>query len=788
MIFLQRLKFFSGSYLRKLVIIFCLTPSTFIYYKNIKNICANIKNGKYFFSVQFENADQIAKKMRSRGFPVGYISLAMLIFAIRLYQNKSFFISIRQTVNNIKHYGLSGLISSNQIDMFSDTDTPIPFQRVLNVWNESVPQIVDDIPQVTVVIPIYNGIKHLEKLIPDIICRSPRNTYFIFIDDCSSDLGVKDFLISSINNHNNCLLVCNSENTGFVKTVNKGMAMVKTPLAVIANTDIAVPNGWLERLLSPFSGNRGIASATPFSNSAVFFSFPRPGQDNVLIPPFTLDEVDGAFSGIKGDITPECRTHSGVGFCMAINMACWHEIGPFDETAFGKGYGEETDWCMRADSKGWSNVLVPNLFVQHSHGGTFLPEEKARLCSEHLAIITKRWPKQIADMHRHVATNPWSPYRALASLRLADGGKGCLLLIDWQKGGSGAYEYRKSQLQKFLDEGWRVLLLTYNNVLTSMTIDICFIDSGISISIDISDIEILFEIIHIKYIFINNIAFFKRPEELIKVLKRARNKYKFYLEYVLHDFLCVCPSFFLLDMNDKYCSGGSEQQCKVCIKMQNNKTLYRENINTWRLNWSSLFSICDNILCFSFSTVEIVTKIFNISNKISVCEHAPLCLELERSWSKPTNSTDKHTIAFIGNFEICKGRNIILEIADKIKLHKLPLHIVVMGRSDEIYQHSMITFHGAYNQCELPAILEKYAVKAALFPSICPETFSYVAQEIMLMELPMVCFNLGAPAERIRKYAYPHAEIAREISADSMLQALDVLLTREYGIRMLKAS
>jgi len=39
-----------------------------------------------------------------------------------------------------------------------------------------------------------------------------------------------------------------------------------------------------------------------------------------------------------------------------------------------------------------------------------------------------------------------------------------------------------------------------------------------------------------------------------------------------------------------------------------------------------------------------------------------------------------------------------------------------------------------------------------LIPSICPETFCYTAEEIMLMEMPLAVFDLGAPAERVRNY------------------------------------
>ncbi len=40
-----------------------------------------------------------------------------------------------------------------------------------------------------------------------------------------------------------------------------------------------------------------------------------------------------------------------------------------------------------------------------------------------------------------------------------------------------------------------------------------------------------------------------------------------------------------------------------------------------------------------------------------------------------------------------------------------------------------------------------------LFPSICPETFSYVVHELMDMKLPVASFNFGAPAERLASYS-----------------------------------
>ena len=62
---------------------------------------------------------------------------------------------------------------------------------------------------------------------------------------------------------------------------------------------------------------------------------------------------------------------TGVGFCMALNRNVLKKIGFLDEQTFGKGYGEENDWCMRAYKAGYKNVLIPNLFVYHKHGMSF---------------------------------------------------------------------------------------------------------------------------------------------------------------------------------------------------------------------------------------------------------------------------------------------------------------------------------------------------------------------------------------------------------------------------------
>ena len=75
-------------------------------------------------------------------------------------------------------------------------------------------------------------------------------------------------------------------------------------------------------------------------------------------------------------------------------------------------------------------------------------------------------------------------------------------------------------------------------------------------------------------------------------------------------------------------------------------------------------------------------------------------------------------------------------------------------------------------------ILLFFACTYIIFPSPCPETFSYIIQECISIEAPIVCFNIGAPAERLRKYNYKYCEIVDNFTSEALLEAVINLYNR----------
>jgi GT2 family glycosyltransferase len=175
---------------------------------------------------------------------------------------------------------------------------------------------------------------------------------------------------------------------------------------VLLNSDTEVAGGWLRRLADCLESDSSIATATPWSNNGEIVSIPEFCTVNNV--PQAADAVAAVIANCGNPQYPEIPT--AVGFCMAISLRAIKIVGLFDEATFGRGYGEENDFCQRAEQAGLRNVLCDDAYVVHHGGASFGPlglkpdeESMQRLLAKH------------PDYHRRVSEfireDPLAPRR-----------------------------------------------------------------------------------------------------------------------------------------------------------------------------------------------------------------------------------------------------------------------------------------------------------------------------------------------------------------------------------------
>lgn len=254
-----------------------------------------------------------------------------------------------------------------------------------------------------IVVPLFNAVAEARRCLESLEATISDRQAVIVIDDASTDPGIQALMASL---PASWVQVTNRENMGFVGTANLGISLASPADVILLNSDTQVSCGWLEAMLDCARSDDTIASVTPLSNNAEIASIPTFCRNN----PWP-DDVDRWARACRESGEPEYpQVPTGVGFCMLLKRTCLDAIGAFDEAAFGRGYGEENDWCMRASRAGWRHVLCDSAFVAHAGGASFAPLGLAPN-GEAMETLLNRHPDYLERVQAFIAADPMAARR-----------------------------------------------------------------------------------------------------------------------------------------------------------------------------------------------------------------------------------------------------------------------------------------------------------------------------------------------------------------------------------------
>ena len=612
-----------------------------------------------------------------------------------------------------------------------------------------------DAAEVAVILPVYNGYDETLRAIHAVLSNGQRTGFaLIVVDDCGPDPELRSML-RQLASQRLFILLENSHNFGFVRSVNRAVEICRGKNIILLNSD-AVPFGdWIDRLVAHAESNADAATITPLSNNATICSFPQPNINNLMQLEATPAQLDAYARECNAGMSVDIPT--AVGFCFYIRDEAISDVGTFDADTFGRGYGEENDFCMRAKYAGYRHLLAYDIFVYHKGSVSFDATYINNIAAIEQRLHTKH-PDYPSNVRQYVAADPGREGRIRLDLfRIVKHlGRRSVVFVSHSEGG-GIETHVKAMTAQLAEEGIGVVLITVSSR-HQISVAVSPLDARSVLTYNCSDLHVLryaslieqfLEWLQPLFVHVHSLVGleWQATQRMMSIVSQKSQKYYF----TLHDYSPVCHRNHLVKPTGVYCGLAAVHTCRSCLAIDHDE-LDCIAPATRRAVYAAFLAGAEAVFAPSHDIAVRVAPLLPGSRIVVRPHHEnlpvrPLPMRPERPRGTPVR------VAALGAIGPHKGINILYSLALDANLRQLPIEYVVIGYSSMSNELSKlgVTETGKYNNPEHAlTLIDQSDIDAILIPSIWPETYCYTLSIALSSGRPPIAFDIGAPAERLR--------------------------------------
>lgn len=228
---------------------------------------------------------------------------------------------------------------------------------------------------------------------------------------------------------------------------------------------------------------------------------------------------------------------------------------------------------------------------------------------------------------------------------------------------------------------------------------------------------------------------------------------------MLHDFQWYCPRVHLTDERLSYCGEPAPSVCQLCVSggvehnFADHRNLIETDLEAWLGFNARILEGAARIMAPSQDTASRYARRFTLPEIVVAPHPEPRLNGKTPVVSRAGATKEALRIAVVGAIGRVKGFDILVRMAERAARDRRPFFLTVVGFTVdderlERYGNARVT--GAYKQTDLKRKLDEIGPDFVFLPSIWPETYSYVLSEVWEAGYPVVAFDIGAPADRIK--------------------------------------
>lgn len=637
-----------------------------------------------------------------------------------------------------------------------------------------------------VIMPVYKGYDETLAAIHAVLSSRQRTRFALHvINDVTPDAAL-DAKLAELAARKLFSYVRNETNIGFVKSCNRGLRAFPDVEVVLLNADAVVSGDWLDRMLAHARHDPSIATVTPLSNNATICSYPVVNGNNLVEPECSAAELDALAAACNAGRRSDVPT--GVGFCFLMSRAGRDAVGILDEVAFGRGYGEENDYCLRAAKAGFRNVLAEDIFVYHAGQVSFAELAASEYAPGQAALIGKH-PDYPMRVRQHLRTDPGLYGRMRLDLaRLARfAGQNSIVFISHALGG-GITTHIRHMERRLRAEGIQVVHLRVGVTdRWSVEIGSDAVDAPFCPNLSPTSFHQLRPLLDEFLSWLSPLAFhlhslvgfdWSATTGIMEMVERSGRPFFF----TLHDYSVVCHRNDLVLTNGNYCGLPAVETCRICVGGDRSypesidPAVRRQTFDRFLHGATAVFAPSQDIaerLAGAGATYPIVLRPHEEDGRI-----ASGCIAAAPDASRD-GQPEPIRVATVGAIGAHKGSQVILNLARDAQARQLPISFHIVGYSDltDDLEEAGVTETGAYKTDEeAMALLAAIDPTCVFLPSIWPETFCFALSIAFDLQRPPVVFDLGAQRDRVEAagfgFVVPTAMIDDVQGLNDMLCAL----------------
>jgi GT2 family glycosyltransferase len=613
-----------------------------------------------------------------------------------------------------------------------------------------------------VVIPVHDGAQVATACLTSVLASVSADTRVVVVDDGSSDTALIATL-DDLARSRKIRLLRQPNALGFPASANAGILAANGRDVVLLNSDTVVPRGWLDRIRAAAYSARDIGTVTPFSNDATILSYPGEAGTNPRPDQAATDRLDRLARQANGGHVVDIPV--GVGFCLYLRRDCLNSVGLFRAEIFAQGYGEENDFCLRARRLGWRHVALTGLFVGH-HGGTSFGTHASHLRARNARIIEHIHPGHDLLIARFIAQDPLADARRrIDRLRWRASGRSwnqAVVLITHNDG--GGVELRLAQAARtHVAAGRRpIVLRPAKRADGALAITV---HEGIA-----SDLPNLIYCMPRELPALLRLLRSAKPDcvEVHHLLDHPQQAVHDLVDSLgipydvhIHDYAWFCPRVSLVGAYDRYCGEPDLADCEACVADLGHYLNEDITVAALRSRSARFLAGARRVITPSDDASARIRRHFSGLSPVTVEYEDDAVVPLtsghpDAQYSRiPRTPPDgRLRVCVVGGIGVHKGYDVLLACARDAARRNLPLEFVVVGNTIDdgrLMATGRIFITGGFHPDEAVGLILAQRAGLGFVPSIWPETWCFAVGDIWRAGLSVAAFDIGAPAERIRR-------------------------------------